>query len=393
MRLRLALLCSSLATVHPLTLPGAPPASKPAYALHDAAQAGDASAVSLLLLSGLPPEERNAKESTALHLAALHGHDGVAEVLLDGGAAVNARNSDGMTPLHAAARAGHLEIAELLLARGAEAEAASNSGLRPIRLAAQQADATMIAALRGAGADMDADTAEAAFWAAVKVVDSMPEDEALPTEVRREGSREGGEARRARPSARAAAASPSGASAATRDLRRRHAATARARQAGAQPDLPAARRGGGRRRRRRRHEVRLRPGGARQPAAQGGPPLRGGRLLRGLLARHLPRLRHRRRDGPPGLPRPRGLQLQRLRQVLDRDDPQLRPARRADSALHLARVRPPPLARAARAGAPRAHERARAGLDPFPGPCCRRTRESTRRASSRREGEARRATL
>ena len=69
MRLRLALLCSSLATVHPLTLPGAPPASKPAYALHDAAQAGDASAVSLLLLSGLPPEERNAKESTALHLA------------------------------------------------------------------------------------------------------------------------------------------------------------------------------------------------------------------------------------------------------------------------------------------------------------------------------------
>ena len=48
-----------------------------------------------------------------------------------------------------------------------------------------------------------------------------------------------------------------------------------------------------------------------QPAAQGGPPLRGGRLLRGLLARHLPRLRHRRRDGPPGLPRPRGLQLQR----------------------------------------------------------------------------------
>ena len=41
----------------------------------------------------------------------------------------------------------------------------------------------------------------------------------------------------------------------------------------------------------------------------------------------------------------------------------------------------------------RAHERARAGLDPFPGPCCRRTRESTRRASSRREGEARRATL
>jgi len=43
----------------------------------------------------------------------------------------------------------------------------------------------MIAALRGAGADMDADTAEAAFWAAVKVVDSMPEDEALPTEVPR----------------------------------------------------------------------------------------------------------------------------------------------------------------------------------------------------------------
>ena len=65
-----------------------------------------------------------------------------------------------------------------------------------------------------------------------------------------------------------------------------------------------------------------------------------------------------------------------VRQVLDRDDPQLRPARRADSALHLARVRPPPLARAARAGAPRAHT-----SGPAPA-CAHATQESRNRPVS-----------
>ena len=41
----------------------------PSYSLHDAAAAGDANAVDLLLYAGLPSDARNAKGSTPLHLA------------------------------------------------------------------------------------------------------------------------------------------------------------------------------------------------------------------------------------------------------------------------------------------------------------------------------------
>ena len=46
------------------------PLTNAAYTLHDAAAAGDTSAVDLLLLTGYPCEALNAKGSTPLHLAA-----------------------------------------------------------------------------------------------------------------------------------------------------------------------------------------------------------------------------------------------------------------------------------------------------------------------------------
>ena len=155
------------------------------YALHDAAADGDANAVDLLLFAGFPAEERNAKDSTPLHIAAMKGHDAVAKILLDHGASPDAANEDGNTPLHAAVASRQLEVAQLLLARGATAEAASRKGLSPLRIAAQQGNAQMLGALIDAGARMDEETAQAAFWAAVKISDSTPETAALPADVPR----------------------------------------------------------------------------------------------------------------------------------------------------------------------------------------------------------------
>lgn len=154
--------------------------------LHDAAAAGDAKAVDLLLsLGDYSCDEHNDKASTPLHMAARHGHAAVVEVLLSHGANVNAANNDGMTPLHAAVAGQQHLLTKLLLSRGAEAERASSAGLSPLRIAAQRGDAAMISALREGGAEMDEQCAQSAFWAAVNAVEGTAEGEALSAEVPR----------------------------------------------------------------------------------------------------------------------------------------------------------------------------------------------------------------
>ena len=179
----LAVPSSSPAGTRSVAVPSSSPL--PTYALHEAAAAGDTSAVDLLLFAGLSSEERNAKASTPLHLAALHGHEAVARVLLDRGAAANALNEDGMTPLHAAVSARQLQVAQLLLSRGADVEATSNAGLRPVRIAARKGDAAMLSVLLEAGAEVDEESVQFAFWVAVAAVESTAEDEALSTDVPR----------------------------------------------------------------------------------------------------------------------------------------------------------------------------------------------------------------
>lgn len=165
-----------------LALPAAPPRA-PARTLHDEAAAGDANAVDLLLAAGMLADDRNDMGSTPLHLAALHGHEGVAEVLLAAGAPANAQNDNGNTPLHAAAGGGHAGCAQLLLANGADAEAVSSSGARPLHAAAQRGDAAMLSALLGAGAVMDEDSVQHAFWRAVQLCETKPDDAPLSADV------------------------------------------------------------------------------------------------------------------------------------------------------------------------------------------------------------------
>ena len=156
-----------------------------AYSLHDAAKAGDASAVELLLLTGVPPNVCNARGSTPLHLAALFGHADVATALLDAGAPVSAANEAGATPLHAAVEAGQASCAALLLSRGAEAEAQCGAGLQPLQIAARAGDAATVSALLQAGAEMGEAAAHDAFWAAVRLVEATPEDGSLAPAVPR----------------------------------------------------------------------------------------------------------------------------------------------------------------------------------------------------------------
>lgn len=165
-------------------------ALEPVYGLHDAAEAGDVSAVRLLLEAGMDPEARNAKASTPLHIAALHGRDEVAEVLLSAGASASAANEDGMTPLHAAVQsvvpfsAGQRRVVQLLLARGADANASAKK-VTPVFLAARRGLPELMEELLAAGATMDEEAADAAFWAAVRAVEQTPEDQGLPLEVPR----------------------------------------------------------------------------------------------------------------------------------------------------------------------------------------------------------------
>ena len=177
-------LAKSAARIAPIVQEVAPPPTQ-LYPLHDEAAGGDANAVGLLLLSGVPCDARNAYGSTPLHLAVLKGHGEVANLLLDHGAPVNAANEDGNTPLHAAVGAGQLACAELLLARGASTDASSSAGVRPLHAAAQAGNGAMVSALIDAGAEMSDDVAQAAFCSAVQLCEAVPEGGGLSADVPR----------------------------------------------------------------------------------------------------------------------------------------------------------------------------------------------------------------
>ena len=179
------LLCS-LVGLHALAV--APPLTKvatPTYPLHDEAASGDANAVDLLLMSGLSGDERNAFGSTPLHLAAVKGHANVATVLLQHGSDVNARNEDGNTPLHAAVGSGQHEVVRTLLENGATADVTSDSGKQPLQVACQRGDGKMVSDLIRAGAELDEDSVQMAFWAAVQLVEAKPEGAPLSADVPR----------------------------------------------------------------------------------------------------------------------------------------------------------------------------------------------------------------
>ena len=171
---------------------GGPRPCPPGVILLLSAKGGDEARTTLLLRSGVKPDEtRDARGYTALHIAAVHGHATIArslinagasteaitprdcltplrlavdnghllavQALLDAGANAAARDLvDRATPLHAAAEAGHIALVVELIRRGANLEAKAVSGQTPLRWALSLGRGGAATALLRSGADPNA---------------------------------------------------------------------------------------------------------------------------------------------------------------------------------------------------------------------------------------------
>jgi truncated hemoglobin YjbI len=140
-----------------------PPLAQERYAgrtlLHEAAAAGNLTAVELLLRLGVDPNSRDAGGHTALYClaneCAAERAGRVVRALARAGGDVDA--DDGVkhcSPLHMAARRGNVEVAEALLNCGANIESRDTLGDTPLRRAVNCDKAEMASLLVARGADI-----------------------------------------------------------------------------------------------------------------------------------------------------------------------------------------------------------------------------------------------
>jgi len=126
----------------------------PALDLIEAANAGDADAVTRLLQSGADANCSNKSGATPLHRAAYQNHLAVAEALVAAGADVGRKDrSFGSTPLHAAAVGGAVDVMEFLLERGADWHSLNTAGRTPLALAEEMAKVEAVAVLERVARD------------------------------------------------------------------------------------------------------------------------------------------------------------------------------------------------------------------------------------------------
>jgi ankyrin repeat protein len=124
--------------------------------LHEAAKAGDAGQVQLLVSSGSNVNARDEQGRRPLHHAAASGRKETAELLIANGADVNATSEDGCTPLHAAASEGQRELVELLLDRGADIGKQYSDAATSLSLAITNGYREVVELLLARGADVTA---------------------------------------------------------------------------------------------------------------------------------------------------------------------------------------------------------------------------------------------
>lgn len=110
--------------------------------LWEAAQAGNAAAVSTLLEQGADANTATASGETALHAAVAAGALPAVMQLVSKGANVNAVTATGWTPLHHAARFGRADAANYLLKQGANPNAVTHGSpaKTPVQMALDQGD-------------------------------------------------------------------------------------------------------------------------------------------------------------------------------------------------------------------------------------------------------------
>ena len=126
-----------------------------ARALHSAAEAGKADAVTFLLKKGADIDATNLSDMTALHLAAQGGHSKVVESLINAKADITKFESEGYLPIHYAAEYGHTHIVELLLKAHNDINVKDKRlHSTPLHLAAQYGRIPLAASLIKNGADI-----------------------------------------------------------------------------------------------------------------------------------------------------------------------------------------------------------------------------------------------
>jgi hypothetical protein len=119
-------------------------------ALRNAASAGDAQAVLVLLSHGADVNGKSPDNGgTALMLAAMGGRREMAEVLLSNGAEVNATSRDGNTALMFAGLFDHGDVMQLLLAHGADTKVKNKLGGTVLMICSGKPE--LLELLRGVG--------------------------------------------------------------------------------------------------------------------------------------------------------------------------------------------------------------------------------------------------
>lgn len=112
------------------------PVSAIAGVLHDAAERGDSSAVTIALATH--PDDLNSRDSlgmTPLNWASHKGHTGIVGELLARGADYQIGDKDSSLPIHNASAAGHIDVLELLIQAGASIDAQDANGQTPLLFA------------------------------------------------------------------------------------------------------------------------------------------------------------------------------------------------------------------------------------------------------------------
>ncbi|XP_018026394.1 ankyrin repeat domain-containing protein 17 isoform X3 [Hyalella azteca] len=129
--------------------------------LMEAASAGHADIVRLLLSHNAEVNAQSSSGNTPLMYACAAGHTEVVKLLLEHNANVEDHNENGHTPLMEAASAGHVEVAQLLLEEGAGINTSSDEFKESaLTLACYKGHMQMVEFLLDAGADQEHKTDE-----------------------------------------------------------------------------------------------------------------------------------------------------------------------------------------------------------------------------------------
>ena len=140
-----------LAASFALLLAVAPASADP---IHDAAKAGDAKQVEVLIAGGVEVDAKDDLGRTILLIATEHGDIVIVELALTKGADVKARRNNGTTALHLAAEHNRLAIAKVLVEAGGDPNAIFMGFVTPMMLADGKGNKEVSAYLKEQGGEV-----------------------------------------------------------------------------------------------------------------------------------------------------------------------------------------------------------------------------------------------